>query len=206
MQKGKLYIVSAPSGAGKTSMLKQLTGRMPELNISISHTTREARPGEEHGVNYFFTSKDEFKKAVEANEFYEYAEVFGNFYGTSRKAVESMLDEGKDVILEIDWQGARKVREQIPDAVSIFILPPSKAELAARLNDRQTDSAEVVERRMSEARDEMVHYDEYDYVIINDDFDQAVNELQAVFVAEGLKLASQEARNAALFADLLSDG
>lgn len=203
MQQGKLYIVSAPSGAGKTSMLKQLISRMPELNVSVSHTTRAARPGEEHGKNYFFVTKDEFEALVGEQAFFEHAEVFGNHYGTSKHAVQDMLDEGKDVILEIDWQGARKVREQFSNAVSIFILPPSKKALESRLNDRQQDSAEVVQARMQEARDEMVHFNEYDYVIINDDFEKAVNELQAVFVAEQLRLQEQEQRHEWLLTELL---
>lgn len=205
MTPGKLYIVSAPSGAGKTSMLKALMARKPELNISVSHTTRQPRPGEEHGINYFFVSKEEFEQAVARNEFFEYAEVFGNYYGTSRTTIQNRLDVGKDVILEIDWQGARKVREQIPDAVSIFVLPPSLAALESRLHGRQQDSHEVVQRRMAQARSEMIHYAEYDYIIVNDEFERAVNELEAVFVAEGLKLAKQQQHYNTLLAELLGD-
>lgn len=203
MNKAKLYIVSAPSGAGKTSMLKQLIERKPELTLSVSHTTRESRPGEVDGENYFFVSKDEFNLSKDNDEFFEYAEVFGNFYGTSKKAVQQQLDRGVDVILEIDWQGARKVRSQFPGAISIFILPPSKADLESRLHHRKQDSDEIIQGRMQEAKEEMNHYQEYDYVVINDDFDVAVNELEAIFVSENLKLSSQQVRNKELLDELV---
>lgn len=204
MNKGQLYIVSAPSGAGKTSMLTQLIKIKPKLQISVSHTTREARPGEVHGEDYFFVSKDEFDQAIERDEFFEYAEVFGNYYGTSKKAVQQQLGKGSHVILEIDWQGARKVREQFPEAISIFILPPSKADLESRLKGRQQDSDDIIQKRMQEARTEMEHYDEYDYVIINDQFEKAVDELEAVFVCEDLKLTAQQARHESLFKELIA--
>ena len=204
MNIGQLYIVSAPSGAGKTSMLTQLIKIKPELQISVSHTTREARPGEIHGENYFYVSKDEFDQAIKRNEFFEYAEVFGNYYGTSKKAVQQQLDKGSNVILEIDWQGARKVREQFPEAISIFILPPSKADLESRLKGRKQDSDDIIRKRMQEARTEMEHYDEYNYVIINDQFEKAVGELKAVFVCEDLKLTTQQARHESLFKELIT--
>ncbi len=203
MHQGKLYIVSAPSGAGKTSMLSQLIERKPELKISVSHTTRSARQGEKHGENYYFVSLDDFKQAIADEEFFEFAEVFGNYYGTSRKKVQQQLDEGHDVILEIDWQGARKVRDQFEEVVSIFILPPSRDDLEKRLQGRQQDSDEIIQGRMREARDEIAHYNEYDFVIINDDFEQAVNELESIFISEKLKLNAQQQSNSKLFEGLL---
>ncbi len=204
MNKGQLYIVSAPSGAGKTSMLTELIKTKPELLVSVSHTTREARLGEVHGENYYFVDKEEFNLSIERNDFFEYAEVFGNYYGTSKKVVQQQLDKGSHVILEIDWQGAQKVREQFPQAISIFILPPSRADLESRLKGRQQDSDDVIQKRMQEARAEMEHYDEYDYLIINDDFDSAVDELEAVFVGEDLKLTVQQSRHESLLKELLA--
>ncbi len=203
MEKGKLYIVSAPSGAGKTSLLKQLIKRKPELKVSVSHTTRNSRPGENHGENYYFVSIDEFKQGMADNQFFEYAEVFGNYYGTSKEAVQKQLDEGEDVILEIDWQGARKVRKQFSDVISIFILPPSKHDLEVRLQDRKQDSDEIIQARMQQACDEMAHYREYDFVVINDVFEQAVNELESIFVCEGLRLKVQQYRHKDLLDSLL---
>jgi len=205
MNIGQLYIVSAPSGAGKTSMLTQLIKIKPELRISVSHTTREARPGETHGENYFFVSKDEFNRAIENDEFFEYAEVFGNYYGTSKQAVQQQLDKGSNVILEIDWQGAQKVRERFQEAISIFILPPSKADLESRLKGRKQDSDAIIQKRMQEAHTEMEHYDEYDYVIINDKFEKAVDELEAVFVSEGLRLTAQQFRHESLLKELIEN-
>ena len=205
MDIGQLYIVSAPSGAGKTSMLKQLIKRKPELKISVSHTTRTARPGEKYGENYYFVSIDEFKQSIADNTFFEYAEVFGNYYGTSKNSVQQELDKGLDVILEIDWQGARKVREQLPGSISIFILPPSRQALEARLRDRKQDTEEVILARMQEAREEMQHYDEYDYVIFNDDFEHAVNELEAIFVSEKLKLKAQQKNYERILDELMQE-
>ncbi|MEE9352202.1 MAG: guanylate kinase [Thiotrichaceae bacterium] len=205
MEKGKLYIVSAPSGAGKTSLLKQLIKRKPELKVSVSHTTRNSRPDEIHGENYYFVSIDEFKQGMADNQFFEYAEVFGNYYGTSKETVQKQLDEGEDVILEIDWQGARKVREQFSDVISIFILPPSRHDLEIRLQDRKQDSDEIIQARMKEACDEMTHYSEYDFVVINDDFELAVNELESIFVCEGLRLKVQQYRHKDLLNNLLID-
>ena len=168
-----LFVISAPSGAGKTSLLKAVLARLPDLNVSVSHTTRAMRPGEIDGVNYHFTDIPSFKARVDAGEFLEHAEVFGNFYGTSRRTVEDALAAGRDVVLEIDWQGARRVRDLFPAAVTIFIAPPSIEELQHRLQARGQDSAEVIAGRMAAAEDEMSHAGEYRYQVINDDFARA---------------------------------
>ena len=183
MSLGTLYIVSAPSGAGKTSLLKEVRSRLPKLAVAVSHTTRAARPGEVDGEHYHFVSKPEFTGMVEGNLFLEHAGVFGNFYGTSKKAVDDLLSAGKDVVLEIDWQGARQVREHYPAAVSIFIIPPSVNELETRLRERGQDAEEIIAGRMAAAKAELSHYPEYQYYIINDDFDRAVDELTTVFTS-----------------------
>lgn len=201
---GTLYIISAPSGAGKTSLVKALLAQDEQIRVSVSHTTRAMRPGEEDGVHYNFVSREVFDSLIAAGNFLEYAEVFTNKYGTSRIWVEEQLAQGTDVILEIDWQGAQQVRKLMPNAVSVFILPPSKEELRRRLTGRGQDSDEVIDHRMSEAVSEMVHYPEFDYVIINDDFDQALVQLQAVFTANRLTLANQQQRYHGLLEDLLS--
>lgn len=201
---GTLYIISAPSGAGKTSLVKALLAQDEQIRVSVSHTTRAMRPGEEDGVHYNFVSREAFDSLIAAGNFLEYAEVFTNKYGTSRIWVEEQLAQGTDVILEIDWQGAQQVRKLMPNAVSVFILPPSKEELRRRLTGRGQDSEEVIDHRMSEAVSEMVHYPEFDYVIINDDFDQALVQLQAVFTANRLILANQQQRHHGLLEDLLS--
>lgn len=201
---GTLYIISAPSGAGKTSLVKALLAQDEQIRVSVSHTTRAMRPGEEDGVHYNFVSREAFDSLIAAGNFLEYAEVFTNKYGTSRIWVEEQLAQGTDVILEIDWQGAQQVRKLMPNAVSVFILPPSKEELRRRLTGRGQDSDEVIDHRMSEAVSEMVHYPEFDYVIINDDFDQALVQLQAVFTANRLTLANQQQRYHGLLEDLLS--
>ena len=187
MSVGTLYIVSAPSGAGKTSLLKEVRARLPNLAVAVSHTTRDSRPGEVNGEHYLFVSTDEFKQKIEDQDFLEYAAVFGNFYGTSKQAVNSLLERGQDVVLEIDWQGARQVREVYADAVSIFILPPSVEELEARLRSRAQDAEETIARRMQEAKDELSHYDEYQHLIINEDFTQAVDKLVKLFTNENIK-------------------
>ena len=201
---GTLYIISAPSGAGKTSLVKALLAQDEQIRVSVSHTTRAMRPGEEDGVHYNFVSREAFDSLITAGNFLEYAEVFTNKYGTSRIWDEEQLAQGTDVILEIDWQGAQQVRKLMPNAVSVFILPPSKEELRRRLTGRGQDSEEVIDHRMSEAVSEMVHYPEFDYVIINDDFDQALVQLQAVFTANRLTLANQQQRHHGLLEDLLS--
>jgi guanylate kinase len=202
--RGNLYIIAAPSGAGKTSLVKALLTHDNRVRVSVSHTTRSMRPGEHNGVDYNFVSMADFDALIADNQFLEYAEVFTNKYGTSRAWVEDQLDLGVDVILEIDWQGAQQVREQMPENISIFILPPSRAALESRLTGRGQDDAEVIKHRMSKAVSEMQHYDEFDYVVINDDFDLALNDLQSIFCAERLKRASQQRRYADLLQDLLS--
>jgi len=201
---GTLYIVSAPSGAGKTSLVKALVDAQPQVRVSVSHTTRAMRPGEVDGVNYHFVSREEFLARLERNEFLEHAEVFGNLYGTSQRWVEQTLAEGYDLILEIDWQGAQQVRRLMPQAKSIFILPPTKEALRQRLNNRGQDSDEVIEKRMREAVSEMSHYVEYDYLVINDDFAHALIDLQSIFRANQLKQQAQQQRHARLLSELLA--
>jgi len=202
---GTLFIISAPSGAGKSSLVKALLESAGEgLALSVSHTTRAPRPGEVDGRDYHFTAVERFQAMAAAGDFLEHARVFDNFYGTSRSAVESQLAAGLDVILEIDWQGARAVRARLPDTVSLFILPPSRAALAERLAARRQDDAQVIARRMRDAVSEMSHYDEYDYLVINDLFDRAREEMAAIIRARRLRLAPQAQRHAALLASLLA--
>ncbi|MBB1488379.1 guanylate kinase [Oceanospirillum sediminis] len=205
MSQGTLYILSAPSGAGKSSLVSALLDQTDAIKVSVSHTTRAPRPGEKDGVNYNFVSVDQFKALIADNAFLEHAEVFGNFYGTSRLWLEDQLSQGIDIILEIDWQGAQQVRKLMPETAGIFILPPSREELQKRLDNRGQDSAEIIAGRMAEAISEMSHYNEYDYVIINDDFDQALAELKAVIIAQRQKLTCQQARHGKLLTDLLSE-
>lgn len=181
MKQGQLYIVSAPSGAGKTSLLNALRGRLQYVTVSLSHTTRAPRPGEKDGWHYRFVSVDEFRSEIDKGNFLEYAEVFGNYYGTSKLLVQEFLDAGKDVILEIDWQGAQQVRQQTDDVISLFILPPSLEELENRLRSRNQDDDATIRRRMDEAQSEMSHYGEYDYVIFNDEFEDALEKIWAIF-------------------------
>lgn len=176
----KLFILSAPSGAGKSSLARALVKGMPDLAPSISHTTRPPRPGEQDGVHYYFVDPQEFAAMVQAGYFLEHAQVFGNSYGTSRQAVEDLLKRGKGVVFDIDWQGARRIKALIPQATSIFILPPSRAALEERLCNRGQDAQDVIARRMQAATAEMQHYGEFDYVIVNDDFDAALADLQAI--------------------------
>lgn len=185
MSPGKLFILSAPSGAGKSSLAKALIEALPDLGVSVSHTTRDPRPGEQNGVHYFFVSRGEFDAMVAAGRFLEHATVFGNSYGTSRAVIEDLLKQGKSVILDIDWQGARSIKAQMPQAVSVFILPPSRAALEERLRNRQQDSDEVIARRMREAVSEMSHYREFDWVVVNDDFAAALADLKAIIKREG---------------------
>jgi guanylate kinase len=184
MSDGTLYILSAPSGAGKSSLAKALVESMADVTVSVSHTTRAPRPGEEDGVHYHFVDRDTFQAMVDRGEFLEYARVFDNFYGTSQKAVQDELDRGHDVILDIDWQGARNVKARMENAVGIFILPPSREELERRLRGRGQDSDETIARRMRDAVSEMSHYGEFDYVVVNDDFDAALGDLQCILRGE----------------------
>ncbi|MDC0610050.1 guanylate kinase [Vibrio sp.] len=206
MGKGTLYIVSAPSGAGKSSLISALLETNPTyaMKVSVSHTTRGMRPGEQDGIHYHFVQKDHFEELISKSEFLEYAEVFGNYYGTSRVWIEDNLNKGIDVFLDIDWQGAQQIRKQMPASQSIFILPPSKEELERRLNARGQDSEAVIAKRMSEAQSEISHYDEYDYVIVNDDFDVALMDLKAIIRAERLKEEKQAAKYSHMLAELLA--
>lgn len=207
MVQGTLYIVSAPSGAGKSSLIQALLKTQPlyDTQVSISHTTRAKRPSENHAEHYYFVSHDEFRQMIEEDAFLEYAEVFGNYYGTSRKAIEQILSTGVDVFLDIDWQGAQQIRKKMPQSRSIFILPPSKDELDRRLRGRGQDSDEVIAKRMAQAVAEMTHYAEYDYLIVNDDFDLALSDLKTIIRAERLRLGRQKMRHDALITKLLAD-
>ena len=204
-QLGTLYVISAPSGAGKTSLVKALLNQDQRVCVSVSHTTRDMRPGETDGKDYNFVSMADFNAMIERKHFLEYAEVFTNKYGTSRLWVEEQLQQGRDVILEIDWQGAQQIRKQMPECVSLFILPPSITELRQRLTGRGTDSEETINHRMSEALNEMRHYGEYQYLVINDDFDTALQELQAVFTARRLELTRQQQKYSTMLTELLSE-
>lgn len=201
---GTLYIISAPSGAGKTSLVSALLKAHPEVRLSVSHTTRPMRPGETNGVNYHFVDREDFLQRLQQNEFLEHAEVFGNLYGTSGHWVRQTLKEGHDLILEIDWQGAQQVRQLMPEAQSVFILPPSREALRQRLADRGQDSPAVIEQRMQEAISEMSHYPEYDYLIVNDDFELALAELEAIFRAHRLRQPNQSERQQELLLQLLN--
>jgi len=182
---GKLFVFAAPSGAGKTTLVHAVVTKHPELRFSISYTTRKPRRNEADGVDYLFVTRREFMRLRDQGEMLEYAEVFDNYYATSRSQVEKHLDDNRNVILEIDWQGARQVRESMPECVTIFILPPSVEELERRLRDRRTDDPEVIDRRLRDALADMSHWDEFDHVIINDDLSEAIVELEAVLAGEG---------------------
>ena len=199
-----LYIVSAASGAGKTSLVKALLEKDDKIVVSVSHTTRAARPGEEHGKDYFFVDKDEFTRMVNSGDFIEHAQVFDNFYGTAEAEVRRLLAEGLDVILEIDWQGASQVRKLFPESVGVFILPPSKKELENRLRGRGQDSNEIIARRMRDAVSEISHYAEFDYLIVNDDFDKALAELSELVRVHRLAIGQQTGKLQDLLTDLLA--
>ena len=200
---GQLYVISAPSGAGKTSLVKALLESTSNLQVSVSHTTRAIRPSETDGVNYHFVDESEFTSIRDAHGFFEWAQVFGNFYGTSRHAIQERLAEGIDIVLEIDWQGARQVKMLVDDAVSIFILPPSTAALRKRLTDRGQDDDEIIEGRMQAARDELAHYDEADFIVLNDDFEIALQDLQSIIRAQRLSQQVQSRELTSVIADLL---
>ncbi|GAA0817956.1 guanylate kinase [Colwellia sp. D2M02] len=207
---GNLFILSAPSGAGKSSLIKALLSQENSvatrpMQVSVSHTTRAPRPGENNGEHYHFVSVNEFKKQISKNAFYEYAEVFDNYYGTSEVAIDAQLAQGIDVFLDIDWQGAQQVRMKKPSVTTIFISPPSKQELEKRLRNRGQDSEEVIASRMAQAQAECSHYQEFDYIIVNDNFEQAVSELNAIVLNQRLKCRQQAQTHAQLFAELLSD-
>ena len=203
--RGTLYIVAAPSGAGKSSIVNAVLARDPQIALSISFTSRQPRPGERHAQHYNFVTADEFKGMIRAEDFFEYAQVHGDWKGTARQSVEPQLSAGKDVLLEIDWQGARQVRLKVPDAVSVFILPPSRQALEQRMRARGQDSEEVIQRRLAAAREEMSHYREFDYVIVNDVFEEAVAQMHAIFTASRLRREVQDVRHAGLIAALLAD-
>ncbi|EFP96944.1 guanylate kinase [Vibrio caribbeanicus] len=207
MGKGTLYIVSAPSGAGKSSLISAMLETSPTyaMKVSVSHTTRTIRPGEQDGVHYHFVEKQHFETLIARGEFLEYAEVFGNYYGTSRVWIEENLNKGIDVFLDIDWQGGRQIRQLMPSAKSVFILPPSKDELERRLNARGQDSEEVIAKRMAEAKSEISHYTEYDYVIVNDDFDNALIDFKAILRAERLKQDKQTDKHKSMLSALLAE-
>lgn len=201
---GTLYIVSAPSGAGKTSLLKALLENAQGIALSISHTTRDKRPGEQDGVHYHYVDEPMFTKMVADGEFLEHAKVFDNYYGTSQAAVLAQLASGQDVILEIDWQGAQQVRKHFPQAIGIFILPPSKTALRERLTDRGQDDTSIIDRRMRDAEAEMSHYHEFDFVVVNDDFDTALGELRAIITSQRLAISRQETMLQGLIKELLA--
>jgi guanylate kinase len=200
--RGRLFLVAAPSGAGKTSLVRALMEREP-LEFSISCTTRRQRPNEVHGDDYYFVEKEEFQRMVEAGEFLEFAQVFDNHYGTPRAPVEQALAAGRNLLLEIDWQGAQQVRRAMPDAISIFILPPSLSELERRLRGRGTDTEEVIQRRLRDAVGDMRHWREFEYVVVNDNFERAVDELQAIVHGRGAAVAALQTQLAPLLRELL---
>lgn len=204
MKKGRLYVISAASGAGKTSLVSALLERVAEIEVSVSHTTRQSREGEVDGVNYHFVKTGTFEEMVEATAFFEYATVFGNMYGTSKKHVEQQLNSGKDVILEIDWQGARQIRTLMPECSTIYIAPPSIAALRERLTGRGQDNEEIINGRMREAVSEMSHYAEFDYLVINDDFEQARDNLIAIIMGNRMLLECQQNEHLGLLKELLT--
>ncbi|OFI35697.1 guanylate kinase [Alteromonas lipolytica] len=208
-QLGNLFILAAPSGAGKSSLIKALLSKAPDVNVnpkqvSVSHTTRAPRPGEVDGEHYHFVSREQFEVLIAQQAFFEYAEVFGNYYGTSRITIENTLHQGIDVFLDIDWQGARQVKALMPDTCSIFILPPSTETLRERLVKRGQDEQSVIDKRMAEAVAEMSHYGEFDYVLVNDEFSETLQELSSIVEAQRLRTAKQQLRHQPLIDSLLS--
>ncbi|RUA05180.1 MAG: guanylate kinase [Gammaproteobacteria bacterium] len=198
-----LFVIAAPSGCGKTSLVKALIAQTDDLCVSVSHTTRNARPGEIHGENYFFVSKEAFDKINKENGFVESAQVFDNYYGSAKKTVEDLLADDKDVILEIDWQGARQVKKSFPEVVSIFIIPPSIEALRERLTGRGQDDSSIIERRMRDAVNETKHYDEFDYLVINNDFETALQDILTIIHAQKFNIKQQSNRHQALLKTLI---
>lgn len=201
---GTLFVVAAPSGAGKSTLVNALLEREPAISLSVSHTTRPPRQGEQYGRHYYFVERVEFESEIAEGIFLEHAEVHGNLYGTSRTTVAELLCQGRDVLLEIDWQGARQIRKSKPDCVSVFILPPSRVELERRLRGRASDSAEVIERRLHNSREEIAHAHEFDYIIVNDRFEDALGDLQSIVRAVRQRSALQWRRHETLIAELLA--
>lgn len=202
-QKGTLFVITAPSGAGKTSLVRALVERVSDLSVSISHTTRPKRPAEVHEESYYFVDTPEFQRMIEAGEFLEHAEVYGNHYGTSRGWVERTLADGQDVILEIDWQGAEAAQALMPESVSLFVLPPSIEALAERLGARQQDHESVIASRLAEATADVARYSAFDFLVLNADFDQALDDIESIVRAERLRKARSEEKHHQLLAELL---
>lgn len=203
-RRGSLFIVAAPSGAGKSSLVNAVLAREPSIVLSISFTSRAPRPGERHAQHYHFVSEDEFRRMIEAGDFFEYALVHGDYKGTARQSVEPLLAQGRDVLLEIDWQGARQVRRLVPDCTTIFILPPSRAELERRLRSRAQDSEETIVRRLADSRGEISHASEFDYIVVNDHFERALDDLCAIVRARRLSQQVQATAQQALLDALLA--
>jgi guanylate kinase len=201
---GNLYIVAAPSGGGKTSLVRHLIETLDSIEVSVSHTTRAMRPGEKNGIDYFFVSEEEFINMIDNNAFVEHARVFNHLYGTSIAQIAERLVQGIDVVLDIDWQGAEQIRHSFPDAVSVFIIPPSLDELKSRLMNRRQDRDEVISERMKKAQDELSHYSEFDYLIVNDNFEHAASELEVIIIANRLRMERQVNKQAKLLSFLLS--
>ncbi|MCL5271813.1 MAG: guanylate kinase [Gammaproteobacteria bacterium] len=201
---GNLYIVAAPSGGGKTSLVRNLIDTLDDIEVSISHTTRQMRPGEQNGVDYFFVAENEFLNMVNSNSFLEHARVFNHLYGTSVEQINRRLEQGIDIVLDIDWQGAEQIRHSFPNAVSIFIVPPSLDELKLRLMNRRQDNDEVISERMIKAQDEMSHYPEFDYLIVNDTFEHAAMDLRSIVVANRLRIERQVNKQSKLLSFLMS--
>lgn len=202
---GNLFIISAPSGAGKSTLINALLQQHADMQLSVSHTTRSPRPGESNGVQYHFTDIPAFKQLIAEDQFIEWAEVFGNYYGTSKSALADKLAQGIDVFLDIDWQGARQIKQQLPFVTSIFILPPSVEALEQRLNQRGQDSAEVIAGRMAKAQDEISHADEYDYWVVNDDLQLALQQFSGIIQTQRLKQQKQAIRQQKLISGLLAN-
>jgi guanylate kinase len=203
-KRGKLFVIAAPSGAGKTSLVRALMQRRPALRFSISYTTRTQRPTERDKHDYFFVTKEEFERMRDAGEFLEHARVFDNYYGTSRQQVEQLLDAGQDVLLEIDWQGAQQIRRALPECRSIFVLPPSREALEQRLRGRGTDSDEVIARRLRDSLADLSHWSEFDYIVVNDDFERATLDLEAIVTGQGEHLRRDRPELRELLARLLA--